>query len=55
MTIQERLLALAETHAETAWITRMLDDSRGEELASRQRAWEEIGERREDYALSLEA
>ena len=54
MTIQERLLSLAETRAEIAWINRMLDDVRGEETTSRQRAWERYHERREAFDEALE-
>jgi len=46
MTIRERLLELAETRVETAWIERVLDDERAGLVASRQRAWEKFHERR---------
>jgi len=46
MTIRERLLELAETRVETAWIERVLDDERMGIVASRQRAWEKFHERR---------
>jgi len=55
MTIQERLLALAETRAETAWINRILEEVRGEEMGSRQRAWERYHERREALQERQEA
>ena len=46
MTIRERLLELAETRVEAAWIERVLDDERMGLAASRQRAWEKVHERR---------
>ena len=49
MTIRERLLELADTRVETAWIERLLDDERSAG-PSRQRAWETFHERRHERA-----